>query len=116
MNIHQQIINIITAIEPKVYWFLIQLCIGFFIVLIIKSIISTAVSYLFFRINPYMCVGTDVILDNKYNGRIKSVSTWTISIETTDGFLNIPMLSWSKRDWLILKGKRRFKHNFKEEK
>lgn len=98
--------KIITDIAQQIniYWFEWALKVGIatLIFLLFKDFIYCIFNYIRLRSDKYVGIGTLV----KYNnviGRIKSYDFKFMVIETTEGFVRIPLEEWLSNHWTVLK-------------
>jgi len=73
------------------------------IVLLLKDMIQGTVSYILFRLDPYVGLGTPVELYGDTVGRICDASMFTIVVETENGFIRLPTRRWRSIKCMVLK-------------
>jgi hypothetical protein len=100
--IHQ----LITSINWKLMFTIIQGAVAFFIILWIKNFIVAFVAWLKFKNSLYICLGTWVRIptsDNYVDGQIQSATMRYIEIVTKYTRIYIPTKTFPDRDWVIVK-------------
>ena len=65
--------------------------------------IQGTVSYILFRLDPYVGLGTPVELYGDTVGRICDASMFTIVVETENGFIRLPTRRWRSIKCMVLK-------------
>jgi len=98
----QQILDVLYQIDEKMVWVGIKLLIGAVVILLLKIITENITSYLMFRIDRHVGIGTPVEVYGK-KGRIREASWFEITIETDCGFIRIPPKHWRTSKYIVLK-------------
>ncbi len=106
-----QIIQILNAITPELWFLFFKLIIALLIVLVLKDMVSTFVNYLVFRTSKFISKNVQVKI-NGVDGFIEDYNIRAIFIRTKGGDLKIiPMNRWRYQDWTI---KEHYTELFKE--
>ena len=96
-----QIIQILNAITPELWFLFFKFIIAFLIIWIIKDIISTFTNYLVFRTSKFISKNVEVNI-NGIDGFIEDYNMRAIFVRTIGGDLKIvPMNRWRFQDWTI---------------
>ena len=72
--------------------------------LFFKDGIYNVFRYAIIRWDKFVGIGAIIKFDNNYIGRIKEYDFKQIVIETSDGYVRIPLEVWMKTYWVQLKG------------
>lgn len=100
-----EIINqLTTSINLEVLFLIAQAAIAIFIIMMIRKIAGSLVSYVFFRMNERIAIGAEVKLDGDIYV-IRKIGFFKIELENHDGYLQMPMSRWVYSNFKILKNK-----------
>ena len=105
VTLNQFVAELMSTLNSELFWIGFKLMVGAVIVLLIKDMIQGTVSYILFRLDPYVGLGTPVELYGDTVGRICDASVFTIVIETKKGFIRLPTNRWRLIKCMILKDK-----------
>jgi len=98
----KQILNILNAIEPRLWWFLLQTVIAFGIALAAKNYIDSLVSYFYFMVNKRLNINVKVEVRGK-QGVITGYNRRWIFIRTDDNCdVLVNMKRWEFEQWVIV--------------
>jgi len=97
-----QILAALYQIDDRMVWLAIKILVGAVIILLLKSFTENVASYILFRFDRYVGIGTPVELYNK-KGRIQNATWFEITIETDCGFIRIPPKNWRSSKYIVLK-------------
>ncbi len=101
MGMEQQILNLITKVEPTAWWFVFKLMVAGVIIMLIKSVGESIVSYLQFLTNKRINIGVKV----RVRGVVGVVDWFNIKwimLKTKKGLQLIPMKYWQKEVWEVI--------------
>lgn len=97
----QQVLAILSTIQPHLYWMLLKFVIAAIIILLLKNFISSVAAYTQFRMNKYLGIGVKIHIQGQI-GTIANYSLRWIFIKFDDGkTLIIPMKKWQNYDWIL---------------
>jgi len=102
MDVDAVVLKMVEQFDTQLLTLLFKLAVVAILVLLFKGLIQDIVSYIVFRTNRYVGIGTPVEVYGKI-GRIRSVSLSFIVIETEKGFIPIPTRGWRSCKYHILK-------------
>lgn len=99
--IEEQIIKILTHLEPELWLLFGKIFLVVLMILILKSLMDNLVSYIMFRLNKYLGIGVRVKVNGCY-GVVKDVDLRFIHVICDEGHrLLIPITQWKTYHWLI---------------
>ena len=103
VNLNQFVTELMNTLNSELFWIGFKLMVGAVIVLLLKDMIQGTVSYILFRLDPYVGLGTPVELYGDTIGRICDASMFTIVIETEKGYIRLPTRRWRLIKCMVLK-------------
>jgi hypothetical protein len=98
----KEILNIMNAVKPELWWFLLQTIIALGIMLALKNFIDSCVNYLYFMINKRLSINVKVEIRGK-RGVITGYTRRWIFIRTEDNCdILVNMRRWEYEAWVIV--------------
>jgi len=95
------ILNIISNLEPHLFFLLFKLLLAGFAVLFLKAILENLVAYVQFSSNKRLGIGVKVRVRGK-PGKISWFNLRWIFVHTQDGEEIIAMKRWMYEQWAVL--------------
>ncbi|MBF0450113.1 MAG: mechanosensitive ion channel [Candidatus Magnetomorum sp.] len=98
--------QIVTSIDWKLMFSIIQGALAFFIVLWLKNLIVGFFAWLKFKNSMHICLGTWIRLPTSssyVDGQIQSADMRFIEVNTKETRIYIPTKTFPDRDWVIVK-------------
>ena len=95
------IIDLITKIEPQLFYLLIKLMLAGLAILLLKGVLENLVAWIQFSLNKRLGIGVRVMVRGKV-GKISWYSSKWIFVETDEGEIIIPTKNWSREQWTVL--------------
>jgi len=99
------IIDLITKIEPQLFYLLIKLMLAGLVILLLKGILENTVAWIQFSLNKRLGIGVRVMVRGKV-GKISWYNSKWIFVSTDDGEIIIPTRRWIKEKWTVLNNKK----------
>lgn len=101
MGLENTVLEVISTVQPQLYWLLLKLCIAAIIILVLKKILENVAAYLLFRWNKYLGNGVRVNI-NGQNGVIENYDKSSIYVKLCEGdVLVIPISRWRWQTWIV---------------
>lgn len=98
----KEILDIMNAVKPQLWWFLLQTLIAFAIIMAAKNYITSLVSYFYFVINKRLCINVKVEVRGK-TGVITGYNRRWIFIRAEDNCdVLVSMKRWEYEQWSII--------------
>jgi len=96
----KNVLDILGAIEPRLWWLLIQVMLAFGIGLFLKAKIESYVAYYLFKINNRLAIGVRVHIRG-HDGIITSFNKRWIFVRTAKGEIIVPIQQWQSEQWML---------------
>jgi len=98
----KEMMEIMTAVKPQLWWFLFQTLIAFGVMLALKNFIDSMVAYFYFMVNKRLSINVKVEVRGK-RGVITGFTRRWIFIRTDDNCdVLVNMRRWEYEQWLIV--------------
>jgi len=95
------IIDLITKIEPQLFYLLIKLMLAGLAILLLKGVLENLVAWIQFSLNKRLGIGVRVMVRGKV-GKISWFNAKWIFVTTDDGEIIIPTKRWMMEQWTVL--------------
>jgi len=97
----KEIMEIMTAVKPQLWWFLLQTIIAFGVLMALKNFVDSLVAYGYFMVNKRLGINVKVQVRGKH-GVITGFTRRWIFIRTDDNHdVLINMRRWELEQWVI---------------
>lgn len=96
--------KLVSSMNLELILLLIQASIVIFIIMLIRRVVGSLISYIFFRMNERIAIGAEVELDGDIYV-IRKIGFFKIELENHNGYLQVPMSRWVYSNFKILKNK-----------
>jgi len=102
------VIDLITKIEPQLFYLLIKLMLAGLAILLLKGVLENLVAWIQFSLNKRLGIGVRVMVRGKI-GKISWFNSKWIFVETDDGEIIIPTKRWMLEKWTVLNNNKEVK-------
>ena len=89
-------------INVEFYTLILDVILAGVILFLLKFLTESLANYILFRLDKYLAIGSAIEIYGK-TGRIKIVSFFNITIETSDGHIRVPTRHWRASRYILLK-------------
>ena len=101
MGLNDTVLEMVSAIQPELYWVFLKLGVAAIIVIILKKIFENVASYYMFRWNKHLGSGVRVNVGGK-EGVIENYDRSSIYVKIEGGdTLIIPISRWRVQTWIV---------------